>query len=124
MSDEFVGPDAGGDAGDYGALGFGVVVLGQFVLVGDQFHQIAEFGSRFLDDVDVLFGLLEFGVAVNASNTGLSHPLAVDVSVFDFAFERVPVPELEMADFGVVRIFEKDRLAVSAILDRFFVSSL
>ena len=60
--------------------------------------------------------MLEFGVAVDASNTGLRHPLAVDVSVFDFALESVPVAELEVPDFGVVGVFEEDWLAVTSIL--------
>jgi hypothetical protein len=61
--------------------------------------------------------LFELGVAVNSSNAGLSYPFAVDVVGFDLAFERVPVGELEVADFGVVRVFEEDGLAVSAVLN-------
>lgn len=117
VGDEFVRPYAGGDAGYYGALGFGVAVVGQFVFVGHQFHHVAESWGCLLDDIDVLFSLLEFGVAVDASNPGLRHPLAVDVSVFDLALERVPVVELEVPDFGVVGVFKEDWLAVSSVLN-------
>ena len=60
--------------------------------------------------------MFEFGVAVDASDTGLRHPLAVNVSGFNFAFERVPVVELEAADFGVVGVFEEEWLAVASVL--------
>jgi hypothetical protein len=117
VGDEFVRPDASGDAGDYGSLGCWVVVLGQFVFVGDEGHHVSEHGGRLLDDVDVLFGLFEFGVAVDSSDAGLSYPFTVDVVGFDLAFERIPVGELEVPDFGVVRVFEEDGLTVSAVLD-------
>jgi hypothetical protein len=47
----------------------------------------------------------------------LRHPLAVDISVFDLALERVPVVELEVPDFGVVGVFEEDWLAMSSVLN-------
>jgi hypothetical protein len=61
--------------------------------------------------------LFEFGVAVNSSDAGLSYPFAVDVVGFDLAFERVPVGQLEVPDFGVVGVFEEDGLAVAAVLE-------
>jgi hypothetical protein len=117
MSDEFVRPDASGDAGDDRSLGCWVVILGQFVFVRDESHHVSELGSGFLDNLDVLFSLFEFGVAVDSSDAGLSYPFAVDVVVFDLAFERFPIGQLEASDFGVVRVFEEDGLAVAAILD-------
>jgi hypothetical protein len=93
-----------------------MVVLGQFIFVSDQLHQVSELWRRLLDDCNVLFGLLELCIAVNASNTRLRHPLAVDVSVFDLAFECVPVVELEMPNLRVVRVLEEDWLAVPSIL--------
>lgn len=66
--------------------------------------------------MDVLFGLLEFGVAVDASDAGLGDPLAVDVVGFDFSLEVVPVGELEVANLWVVGVFEEDGLAVSSVL--------
>jgi len=116
VCDEFVGPDASSYAGDYRSLCCGMVVLGQFVLVCDQLHQVSQLWSRLLDNFNVLFGLLEFGVAVDASYTRLRHPLAVNVPVFDLTFESVIVVELEVADLGVVRVFKEDWLAVAAIL--------
>jgi hypothetical protein len=117
MSDEFVRPHTRGDAGDHGSLCSWVVVSGQFVFVRDEFHHISELGCCLLDDVDVLFGLFEFGIAVDSSDAGLSYPFAVDVVGFDLAFERVPVGELEVPDFRVVGVFEEDGLAVAAVLD-------
>jgi hypothetical protein len=91
MCDEFVRPDASGDAGDYCSLGFWMVVFGQFVFVRDEGHHVSELWSCLFDDVDVLFCLFEFGIAVDSSDAGLSYPFAVDVVGFDLAFERVPV---------------------------------
>jgi hypothetical protein len=117
VGDEFVGPDASGDAGDYGSLCFWMVVLGQFVFVCDEGHHVSELWSCLPDDVDVLFCLFEFGIAVDSSDAGLSYPFAVDVVGFDLALERVIIGQLEASDFGGVGVFEEDGLAVAAVLE-------
>jgi hypothetical protein len=91
VGDEFVRPDTSGDICHYGSQGFGVVIRGELLLVGDEFHELAEFGGGFLHDGDVLFRLLEFGLAVDSADAGLSYPFAVDVGGFDLVCEGVPV---------------------------------
>lgn len=118
MRDELVRPDARGDAGHHGALGFGVVVFCQFGGVGDEFHHVAQLGRCSLDGFDGGFCLRELRFAVDASHAGLGDPFAGDVVRFDLGFESVPVAELEEADFWVVGVFEEDGLAVASVLER------
>jgi len=96
VGDELVGPDAGGDVGHYGCEGFGVAVGGEFLLVCDEFHELAEVGGCLLDCCDVRFGLLVFGLAVDSADARLRYPFAVDVGGFDLVCEGVPVGELEV----------------------------
>jgi hypothetical protein len=74
------------------------VVGGEFLLVRDESHELAEFGRGFLHNGDVLFGLLIFGLAVDSTNTWLSYPLAVDVGGLYLICEGLPVGELEVPD--------------------------
>lgn len=47
---------------------------------------------------DVVFGLLIFGLAVDAADARLRYPFAINVGGLDLVCERVPVGELEVPD--------------------------
>ena len=68
------------------------------MLVRDELHELAEFGGGLLHDGDVLFRLLELGLAVDSPDARLRYPFAVNVGGFDLICEGIPVGELEVPD--------------------------